>query len=78
MTTETTTNPRITIEDIAKINPLMGENGDTSKISAALDFVAWALMSGDDEGGKIELSAGPSFGLAVILESCSAALKEML
>jgi hypothetical protein len=59
------------------INPLINENGDTSCVSAALDFVTWALTSGEGDQGEVRLIAGPAFGLAMILETCSAALKEM-
>lgn len=57
-----------------KANPLIDENGDTSKVSAVLDFVVWAAY-GDD--GSATMGAGPMFGLGAILETCSAALKEM-
>lgn len=72
MTTETT--PLSSLN----INPLADQNGDTSKVSAALDFVSWALMNGTSDGdGSIALSAGQAFGLAVLIDTCSSTLKEM-
>jgi hypothetical protein len=59
------------------INPLIDEKGDTSKVSATLDFVSWALRGGDSDEGEIALSAGQAYGLSVLLDTCSAALKEM-
>lgn len=68
--------PVLTVDDMERINPLIDENGDTSKISAALDFVTWAVMQ-DGADGEVDLSGGQLFGLAVVLETCSAALREM-
>ncbi len=62
---------------LSAINPLADDNGDTAKVSAALDFTAWAIKAGGNEKGELALAAGQAFGLTVILETCSAALKEM-
>lgn len=59
------------------INPLIDEKGDTSKVSATLDFVAWALTEGSDDEGRVALTSGQAFGLFVVIETCSAALKGM-
>jgi len=59
------------------INPLIDENGDTSKVSAALDFLAWALTEGSDDEGRVALTSGQAFGLFAVIETCSAALKGM-
>ena len=72
MTTETTAPNQSTLK------PLADENGDTSKISAALDFVTWALTNGGSETGDITFTSGQAFGLCAILDTCSTALKEML
>lgn len=66
-----------TISSLSAINPLADDSGDTAKVSAALDFAAWAIRAGCDENGELALTAGQAFGLAVFLETCSAALKEM-
>jgi len=66
-----------TISSLSAINPLTDGNGDTAKVSAALDFAAWAIKAGGDEKGELTLTAGQAFGLTMILETCSAALKEM-
>jgi len=66
-----------TISSLSAINPLADDHGDTAKVSAALDFAAWAIKAGADENGELALTAGQAFGLTMILETCSAALKEM-
>lgn len=66
-----------TISSLSAINPLADDSGDTAKVSAALDFAAWAIKAGGDENGRLALTAGQAFGLTMILETCSAALKEM-
>lgn len=75
MTTEQTTTPA---PSLSHINPMANTNGDTSKVSAALEFVTWALRNGNNEEGEIALTTGQAFGLAVILDTCNSALKEML
>jgi hypothetical protein len=59
------------------INPLIDENGDTGNVSAALDFVAWAITEGSDDEGRVALTSGQAFGLVVVINACSAALKDM-
>lgn len=75
MSTKQTT---IQAPSLSAINPLIEENGDTSKVSATLDFVARALTEGSGDQGRIVLTAGQAFGLFVIVDMCSTALKEML
>lgn len=67
-----------TISSLSAINPLADNNGDTTKVSSALDFASWAISNGSDEKGELFLTAGQAYGLAVFLETCSAALKEMV
>ncbi len=67
----------ITTSSLSKLIPLADDNGDTAKVSAALDFVSWAIKNGSGETGELVLTAGQAFGLTMILETCSAALKEM-
>lgn len=66
-----------TISRLSAINPLADDNGDTAKVSAALDFTSWAIKAAGDTNGGLALTAGQAFGLTIILETCSTALKEM-
>ena len=66
-----------TISSQSTLNPLTDDNGDTAKVSAALDFASWAIEAGRDENGALVMTPGQAFGLTMILETCSAALKDM-
>lgn len=66
-----------TKQPIERINSLADERGDATEVACALDFVSWAIKKGSDEKGELFLTTSQSFGLFVLLDTCSKALKEM-
>ena len=56
-------------------NPMIDADGDTYKVSSALNFLSKALADFEEET-PFNDKAVP-FGLAVILDTCAAALRRM-
>jgi hypothetical protein len=65
--------PRITIEDMESINPMIDSDGDTYKVSSALTALSCMLY----EERALEPDSAENFGLSMILSTCAAALRKM-
>lgn len=63
------------ITDLSAINPLIGDDGDTSRVSAVLSALS-SMVLGLEDQKEITLD-GSHFGIACILDVCSAALVNM-
>lgn len=59
--------------DYDRINPLISEDGNTYKVSAALIAIA-GLMDGEQPK---DLDGEHSFGVSMLLKTCAAALHHM-
>lgn len=66
------TNPP-SLEEQASINPMITPDGGTYRVSSAL--VALACLLAEDQAQ--EPDSARDFGIAVILETCAAALRKM-
>lgn len=73
MTTKPDDKPRISIEDMASINPMIDSDGDTYKVSYVLNALASLLQ----EEKTLEQDKADNFGMAMILSTCAAALEKM-
>lgn len=58
--------------DLCKINPLIGQNDDTSPVQFVLGFLSFSMQ--EATGGALNLGPDDSLGLAFILDTCRAAL----
>lgn len=61
--------------DLMGINPLIDSDGDTYKVSSALRAIADLLR--EEEKRETEHDDQFGFGIALILETCAAALNHM-
>lgn len=61
------------IESMHLVNPLIDSDGDTYKVSSALNALSCLLQ----QERTMEPDSAEAFGLAVILDTCAAALRVM-
>lgn len=73
MSTKPPDKPRISMEDMESINPMIDSDGDTYKVSSALTALSCMLY---EERALVPDSA-ENFGMAMILSTCAAALRKM-
>lgn len=64
--------PKLSLQDLARINPLIEVVHDTTQVQAVLGFLAFSFQN---SGGAI--SDSDSIGVGAILETCRAALAVM-
>lgn len=64
------------INDYAAINPLITDNGNSSKVRHVLDLLSGVVTDFDAQLGY-PLTAGKAEGLSLILETCRLALLHM-
>lgn len=62
-------------DHIMSTNPLYNKDGDTTAVSAALQFLAKSFAQADPDA--INLNYSECFGLSCLLKSCSSALDVM-
>jgi len=63
-----------TISEMEAINPLIDRDGNTFRVSSALTALTCLFEKVDD---GIALDGAQTYGLAIILETCAAALRQM-
>ncbi len=70
----TTTNAPVRLMEIRSYdNPMIDSDGDTYKVSSALNLLSCLLR----EDRTMPPDSAESFGLSVILDTCAAALRRM-
>jgi Fe-S cluster biogenesis protein NfuA len=58
-----------------EINPLIDSDGDTYRVSNALEAVA--LLVGAAADGNVSLTQTANHGISILLDTCAAALRKM-
>ena len=61
--------------DLCAINPLIDASGDTFPVQSVISLVSHMLVSLSDDEGAFNLPSGHAFGMALLLDTCAAALR---
>ncbi len=65
--------PPVSSEPAASINPMIDESGDPHLVCTALEAIAGLI----DQHQEVKLDEVQSYGVSILLKTCSAALRTM-